>query len=310
MTALVRHQNKGYYTDPTTGAKLRSVTTILGQGVPKESLIYWAGNYTAETALANLPYIVKHTRTSEGRADVYDWLRRAHTRKRDERSNLGTAVHSLIEAEVLGEPVPDEIRDDPDMQPYIRQFAAFVRDFQVTFVASEMVVANYRDGYAGTLDYLITSPLIVASINAHYKVNVPADATLMGDTKTGGELDVKGVYPEAGLQEAAYRKAEFCWLRDGSKVPMPAAAEYGIVLHLRPTGYRVVPVYCGDALFPVFLHAMEVAKFTSRISKTVLGAPLHPAGGHDVDSGGNCRHCSYNSDTSNPGYDQAVKGAA
>jgi hypothetical protein len=276
---LERVITRGYYRDLITGERLRSVTTILNQGTPKEDLIYWAGNLTAETAMDNIPYLEAASRGSE--ADykaAYDWLRRAHTRKKEDRADLGKLVHRLIEAEVLGEPVSQELLDDPDMAPYVARFREFVSDFQVTFVASEMVVANYTHGYAGTLDDILISPFINGG------------KLTLGDVKTGGELGVKGVYPAAGLQMAGYRYAEYGWLRDGSRVPMPET-HGGVVLHLRPEGCWPIPARCDDVMFSKFLHAKEVAEFTSQIKKTVIGEPMHPGDGHVLRADGTCRYC-------------------
>lgn len=280
-TGLIRNKAGGYYRDAITGERLRSVTTILSQGVPKEALIFWAGNLVAQTAMENLEYLLEAAEgTDAERTEAYNWLRRAHTRKKEDRADVGSAVHNLIESEILGEPVPAQLLEDPEMAPYVAQFRAFVRDFKVVFEASEMVVANYTHGVAGTLDHMFRSPYICGG------------DLLMGDTKTGGEIDVRGVYAEAGLQMAAYRHAEFGWLRDGSRIPMPATRG-GVVLHLRPEGYRVVPVQCDDAMFEVFLHAKRVAEFTSQLSKGVVKAPLHPGDGHTLDTEGGCRHCPY-----------------
>lgn len=265
---LLRIKNKGVYRDPQTGENLRSVTTIINQGMPKEALIFWAGNITAETAVEHLPQLVRASRTPAGRVEVYDWLRRAHTRKKEERGSVGTLVHHLIESRILGTPVPDEIADDPEMRPYMENFDQCVDRFQITFEASEMVVANYTDGYAGTLDYIVQSPVVAQLCEL-------APSTLfMGDTKTGGELDIKGVYPEAGVQMSAYRRCEKAWLRNGDKVAMPATAEVGVVMHLRPEGFRLIPVACGDAVFAVFQHAQQIAAFNAGLAKTVVGEAL------------------------------------
>lgn len=265
----IPRRSQGWYRDPLDSkVKLRSVTTILSQGMPKEALVFWAGNLTAETALDNLPYLVRASLRPEDRAEAYDWLRRAHTRKKDARADIGSAVHTVIEAHVLGQPIPVELLEDEEIAPYLANFLRFVEEWQVTFEASEMVVANYREGYAGTLDYLLRSPLISAALKA------PADAVFMGDTKTGGELDVKGVYAEAGLQMSAYAHAEIGWLRDGAKVPLPKVHGTGIVLHLRPEGYRPVPVACGEAEFAAFLHARDIAEFQRTTAKGVVGDAL------------------------------------
>ncbi|MEV6081695.1 hypothetical protein AB0L80_42460 [Streptomyces sp. NPDC052069] len=267
--------SQGWYRDKVTGDKLRRVTTILAQGSTKgDVLALWAANLVAETAFAHLPQLVAASRHPETRTEVYDWLRRVPLRKKDERADIGSAVHSIIEAHVLGEPIPAELVDDPEMAPYLAHFLRFVEEWQVTFEASEMVVGSRTAGYAGTLDYLLRSRLITAALSEYLGTEVPADALLMGDTKTGGELDVKGVYPEASLQMSAYRKAEVAWLRDGSTVPMPATYSTGVVLHLRPEGYRLIPVACGDDVFAAFRIVQQAADWVSGLSKTVVGQAL------------------------------------
>jgi hypothetical protein len=261
--------SQGWYRVPDTGEKLRRVTTILTQGSSKgDALTIWAGNLVAETALDNLPQLVAASLTPARRQEMYDWLRRAPMRKKDERADIGSAVHRLIEARVLGQPVPDELADDPEMAPYISHFQRCVAEWRIEFEASEMVVGNITDGYAGTLDYLLRSPRIAAAFG------VPARTTYVGDTKTGGELDVKGVYPEAALQMAAYRRAEVAWLRDGTRVPMPAVHGRGVVLHLRPEGYRLIPVDCGDQVYAAFRTIQAAADWATGLSKTVIGGAL------------------------------------
>ncbi|HET6910747.1 MAG TPA: hypothetical protein VFH54_15565, partial [Mycobacteriales bacterium] len=297
---IPKRSQQGFYRDPITSEKYRSVTTILNQGVPKEALVFWAGDCVAESALDNVPALVKAIRRPQDRADMFDWLRRAHTRKKDERADVGSAVHTIIESHVLGTPLPEDLATDPEMAVFLAHFERFVADWDVTFEASEMVVANPDELYAGTLDYLVRSARIVADLIA--KELLPPDADLdmclMGDTKTGGEMctgdarcvrlrpsafkkgcledlhTIKGVYPEAGLQMSAYRAASTAWLRDGTKVPMPATHPVGIVLHLRPEGYLIHPALCDERVFDHFRYARRVADWTSETSKTVLGAPL------------------------------------
>jgi hypothetical protein len=124
--------------------------------------------------------------------------------------------------------------DDPEIAPIAENFLAFVHDWQVEFTASEMVVANPDDGYAGTLDFIAVSPLIAAALRAA-GFDVADDDGILGDTKSGGELDrltsakhYHGVYPEAGLQMSAYKHAKVAWIKQtGDEVPMPATAERG-----------------------------------------------------------------------------------
>lgn len=264
-TPLVRVKNRGYYKDPATGERYTSVTTILDRNINKP-LAHWAANTVAKCAMDNLPYLTRSSRAIPDRIDAYDWLRGAAERTKEDRAGIGSAVHALIEHRVLGTPVPPEIGDDEDMAPYLTHFEAFVRDWRVTFTASEMIVGNRTHLYAGTLDYLLRSPLIADALG------VPAHLEIAGDTKTGGELDVKGVYPEAALQMSAYGHAEFAQLRDGSRVPMPPVAQRGVVLHLRPEGYRLIEANVGDDVFAQFLamRALDAA-WTTDLSKRVIG---------------------------------------
>lgn len=259
----------GWYRDPETGAKLRRVTTILDQGFAKgDVLTIWSGNITAETAMEHLPQLVAASMDPVQRADITKWLKLTHIRKRDERRDVGLAVHQIIQAHVLGEPVPGELLEDPALKPFLRHFMRFVTEWQVTFEASEMTVASYERGYAGTLDFLLRSSVIAELLG------YPLDALFLGDTKTGGELDVKGVYPEAGFQMAAYRHAGVGWLSDGTKVPMAATQKTGIVLHLRPEGYRVIPVTCDETVFEAFLEVQRQAEFHRTAGKKVVGKAL------------------------------------
>lgn len=264
-TPLVRVKNRGYYKDPQTGERYTSVTTILDRNINKP-LAHWAANTVAKCAMDNLPYLTRSSRAIPDRIDAYEWLRGAAERTKEDRAGIGSAVHALIEHRVLGTPVPPEIDDDEDLAPYLTHFEAFVKDWRVTFTASEMIVGNRTHLYAGTLDYLLRSPLIAEALG------VPAHLDIAGDTKTGGELDVKGVYPEAALQMSAYGHAEFAQLRDGSRVPMPPVAQRGVVLHLRPEGYRLIEANVGDDVFAQFLamRALDAA-WTTDLSKRVIG---------------------------------------
>lgn len=286
-------QGNGYYADHVSGDRLRSVTTILSGGVPKPGLVHWAGNTCTDSAIEHLPALVAASRYPDRLAELRNWITRAHTRKKDERAEVGSAVHAIIEARLLGTTPPASVKvgdeewalDGPELAPYIEQFHRFETEWEPTWLASEMVVANPDDGYAGTLDYIIGGyGPIKHALNAQgYDLG---GLDVMGDTKTGGEWNrqtaaghVHGVYPEAGLQMSAYRRATTCWLRSGERAPMPATAEVGVVLHLRPEGYRLYPVRCGDLEYRYFRHAQMVDEWSSRMASAkaddpVIGAPL------------------------------------
>ena len=192
---IPRRSKAGFYKCHVTGQYLRSVTTILNQGSPKPALIPWAAGRTADLALSNVDYLVEATSSDEGRAEAYRWLRDAHVRIKDERADLGTAVHDIVEAKVLGEPIPESVLADPEMAPFAKPFEAFVSEWQVEFTAAEMVVANYTAKYAGKLDFMFRSPVLSA------QWGLPPKTEYMGDT-TFGFRDLLLLRTTKGLLES------------------------------------------------------------------------------------------------------------
>lgn len=282
-------QGNGYYADHATGDRLRSVTTILGGGVPKPALMFWAAQQCTDCAIENLPALVGASRFPAALAELRSWILRAHTRKKDERAEVGSLVHKVVESRLLGTQLPESIAvgdtewavDGPELAPFLENFLRFEADWKPVWTASEMVVANPVDGYAGTLDFTLDGSGLIGDALRGAGYAVPAGVDLMGDTKTGGEWDrvtsvghVHGVYPEAGLQMSAYRRALKAWLRDGSVVDMPATAEVGVVLHLRPEGYRLYPARCGDQEYSYFRHAQMVDEWSCRMASAKADEPV------------------------------------
>lgn len=287
-------QGNGYYADHATGDRLRSVTTILSGGVPKPALTFWAAGVCTDSAIEHLPQLVAASRDRAQLTELARWIKKAHTRKKDERADVGSAVHTIIESRLLGTPLPEAIEvgdklvrlDSEDLAPFVAQIDLFLTEWEPEFTASEMVVANPAHGYAGTLDFMVRGDGRIGHMLRAAGYVVDPDGDVMGDTKTGGDWDratssghVHGVYPEAGLQMSAYRKGTTAWLRNGERVPMPPAAEVGVVLHLRPEGYRLYPARCGDREYAYFRHAQMVDEWASRVASAkaddpVIGAPL------------------------------------
>lgn len=248
--------NEGYY-HMSDGRKLLSVTKILELGIPKPGLVHWAAIEVARCAMDYLPRLVR-ARGEEARENTYQWLRRAAERRRDSAANLGTSIHDAVDASILGAPWPQPTEEQ---KPFLEAFARFCDRWQPEFEASEMVVANLADGYAGKGD-------------AWMRLALPGFGRVLAiaDWKTG-----KDIYPEVATQLAAYARAEVGWLRDGTQVA-PPKPDHAIVVHFRPDkypqtgGYRVRPVDISDDTYGAFLHAKATAENWVRgRSKAVLG---------------------------------------
>jgi hypothetical protein len=233
--------NRKRYYQLANGTKLPSVTTILSTALNKPALVGWAAKTVAEEAMANLPTLVKMSRTDY--AGAVKQLKGSPYAQRDAAADAGTAAHKLAEAYILGQPyeVPDP---DSDLGRTLGQFVRFLQDWRPEFEATEAVVANETIGYAGSLDAIARVPML-------------GNRLLVWDWKTSKS----GPYPEWALQVAAYARAEHLWLADGTKVTMPPI-DGACVLRLRPNMYAVHEVEADlDELLGAFTAARRIASW-------------------------------------------------
>ena len=172
------------------GKPLHGVTSVLSI-ISKPALIGWASNTNTEYIKehANKEYVddkFTYYQVSEG---VLEEARTAHTKKKEKAGELGSDVHSLIEALVKGVIGAGGGIVDPDTKsdnPQVQLFIDWARDNQVKFIESEKRVYSKESWYAGTLD------LVLEMKGEKY----------IADIKTSS-----AIYPEAYLQMAAYQGA-------------------------------------------------------------------------------------------------------
>ncbi|HET7030385.1 MAG TPA: hypothetical protein VFI34_07725 [Candidatus Limnocylindrales bacterium] len=218
------------------------------------------------------------------------WLKGEPDRVRDAAGEIGSDVHSEAEAHVLrlardtaaaaleGEALPvwpEHLLD------HMRSFETFLAEWSPTYEATEASVFNRPQAYAGTLDAIVRIRAGLL-LEATARVGDPVPTWLIHRDPADelvGVLDYKAgraVYPEVGLQLAAYSRAEFVGLPDGvTEAPLPAI-DFGAVLHITPRGYRFRLVRIDDAVFNAFLFAREVYRFRKEIAGDVLGHDLAP----------------------------------
>lgn len=245
-----------------------SVTTIIAGGVPKPVLVNWAKKFTSEYAVDNLAKLNALCEPdSDGNIDregAVDWLKGAAFRDRDKKADLGTSIHTAIEAHTLGKPQPPW---PVAIKPKMAAFLKFLEDFSPEFLMSEASVFSRTEHYAGTLDAIVKIRATGTTLETS-----GAERTLLLDFKTG-----KGVYPESALQLAAYRYAEFVGAPDGSEQPLPEC-DGGAVVHLTDEGYELVEVVCDADVFKAFLYVREVFRWQDATSKGVILPAMLPVG--------------------------------
>lgn len=245
-----------------------SVTNAISKGIPKPALLGWAKKQTAIGAIEmhqkiddllkdeELTWNAKTGKpTSTGGAAAYSLLWNYADSKRDAAADTGTMVHDLLESYALGEDPP--IPADPTVRAMYEQGIDFLKVTSPEIVAAEAIVYNRRYNYAGTLD----------AIMLFDHPQLPGHT--MVDYKTG-----KGVYSEAALQLTALAYCEFIGMDDGTEIELPPI-DNGVVVHIRPDKWEVIPVRLDAKVFQRFVGALHTAEWQLRDAKQALGRPLN-----------------------------------
>lgn len=207
------------------GKPVPGVTTILGKGLPKPGLPYWAANTVAQ-------YAVDH------RDADYHELRRSPWAERDQAAVRGTTVHAYAEQLAHGE----DVEVPAELAGYVQGAVDILDEYEVEPLYAEARLASREHWYAGTADLF-----------AHV-----GDETWLLDWKTS-----KGVHGDYFLQLAAYASADF--LLDGeTEVPIPDVDRIAVV-HLTPSGATLYRGPAIDAAMEAFLAVKNVSDLTVSI---------------------------------------------
>ena len=240
-----------YYVD---GNKTRvpGVTTILGN-LPKDALINWAANATAEAAVDlwdDLTLLSPSKRLER--------LKKARYEEKDAAARRGTEVHAIGEKLVAGETVEVPV----ELEGHAAAYARLLDEFKVEPVAVEFGIGHYKYGYAGSGDLI-----------ADVQLPRVGHKRLLIDLKT----NKSGIFGETAMQLAAYRYAEVL-LADDTEPERPMIEVDGCAaVHIRPDGAELIPVTADDAVFRSFLYLIQVSEFV-KISRDLIGNPIRPEG--------------------------------
>ena len=249
-----------HYVHSRTGEQWISITNVLDMAVSKQALVPWAAKITAQKAWAELPRMVATSRKPVEREALAKEIKGEVRIVKDMAADLGSRVHSIVEADVLGKPRPE----DPEAEPYARQALRFFHDWGVSFEkdieATEATVINRTVGYAGTGDVWVW-----LRINGQRRL-------LVVDYKTSQTRPADSVFPEMGMQVAAIAHGEVVLLDDGTEVPPPGPIHGTAILNLRANSYALMPMplkgtmqqafhaFCGALQDAVWLHEQYGAK--------------------------------------------------
>lgn len=236
------------------GKKIPGVTTLIGKGIPKPALSYWAARTVAEYVIGN-PEAVEQLRAM-GEGPAIAALKGIPWAKRDKAAIQGTDVHALAEKVIHG----DEVEVPDHLLAHVQGYVRWLEEFDVQPVLTEQPVASRKWRYGGKFDAIVTigrgrwagrSPLL--------------------DWKTSS-----GVYGETALQTAAYASAEFFAPDENTEIPMPEIDCTGVV-HITEGGTTLHPLaHDAEQLaehFRIFTHAAWLAERVEQI-KGLVGEPM------------------------------------
>ncbi len=217
--------------------KVPSVTTVIGGGIPKDALKFWAANSVARFA-------IDHKESWEALPDeaAYDLLRREPLRFTAKRAEEGSLVHWAIEDYLAGHPNPDRLEDEELRNQYLGCIK-FLTDFQVEVLFAEATIYSRAHAYAGTADLIgyFTPPGTTEKILG------------IGDWKTG-----KAIYDEYAIQLTAYSRGDFI-AQGFDAVDFPGEIREGFVIRpKRDGGYECRQYGLTDDLFLLFRAARVV----------------------------------------------------
>ena len=253
MSGLVFYPKSHRY--KLDGAWVPGVTTLLGKGLPKPAIPYWAARTVAEWVADN-PDLTEDLKRMGGRGPAVAFLKELPWQKRDEAAIRGTDVHALAERIVHGEEV--EVPDH--LTGYVQGYVDWLDASGFQPILTERSCASRQWGYAGTFDAIGTfgrGPL--------------AGQTVLADWKTSS-----GVYGETALQTATYASAEFYNDTEGHETPMPEVTATGVVHvqdgHSELYVLAYTPAEIAEA-FKVFTHVAYVAKRVPWIGDRI-GEPI------------------------------------
>jgi hypothetical protein len=247
------------------GERVPGVTGVISGGMPKQSLINWAGNATAEYALDNWDELAAMTPAARLNA-----MKRGRYASRDEAANRGTQVHKLGERLIHGEKVtvPDALRGHVDS--YVR----FLDEFQLRAKYVEALVYSKSLRYCGQLD--IFGDILLPDME-EYECLPRDDDGFVCDCLIDAKTTRSGIFGETALQLAGYRFAEFMQPDPhdpDTAFPMPEVTWTGAVW-IRADGYSLIPVKAEKEEHLAFRYVRKVGEF-DKTSRDLVGEPIVP----------------------------------
>lgn len=242
---------------------LPSVTGIVGKAEDKSGLLGWYADTTATCAIEEAAELSRIRRLESDDA-AFEWLRKAPDRERDKATVSGSDLHDVADRMLSSMDMPDDLH--PDIELMAKNVLAFMADYRVEVLHSEVRLANRTLGYGGTTDQVGIVPQY-------------GELPLIIDWKTSASMyrSPKFSHGKNAMQLAPYAQAEVMFWDDKTESDMiKVNTEVGLIVMIRPEGYKVYD-YDLVRAWPQFERAFASYHWWRDVDELCHG-PIRPAG--------------------------------
>ena len=268
------------YRNPWTGEVVPGITTVLG-AINQPAILQWSVDQVAAYAATIAEDLVGrdeeqrfrmlrfyHSRAKESDFDdpLVD-LHDAHTGVLNDLAELGTAVHSYVEADLNGWMDPDIFR--PEQEQMVVAYLQWRQEHDIEVHATEASV--FGQGYAGTADAFLkidgVNTLLDVKTSRAVRDSHIAQLAALGAAHTMAREVPEGTEGAVGFKSRQSDKQFSSWWVAGDVPPIQQYA----VLQIRPDDYDkngvFIPAFCEmhvidqrqiDASFGLFEGALQI----------------------------------------------------
>ena len=219
-----------------------SVTGIAGRAEDKSGLIDWTAKTVATCAIEEAAELSRIRRLKNDE-DAHEWLWNAANRYRDSRGVDGSDLHDVVDRKLSGQDVPEYLHGP--IEAMADNAIAFLRDYQVETLYSEVRLAHRALGYCGTTDVIGIVP-----------VYGPKPRIIDWKTAESMYREPKWSRGKNSMQLAAYDNAEVMFWDDRTEADMIETDPVGLIVMIRPEGYKVEDFDLAQA-WPQFGRAID-----------------------------------------------------
>lgn len=267
----VKGSTDRWYKYDETGEQAPGVSSVIDV-IRKPKLEEWKINNVSVYAVSHLG-LLSTVREQDEDAAV-SLVKGSAYKAANKKADRGTEVHGLCEQTMRAVMVGKKPRfkATPDDLLYLRNFARWIKEFQVIPIACELAMWSKEYAYAGRLDLLCW-----LNIGGEWVRSIV-------DYKTGAS----GVWPEAAIQQTAYKYADH-HIDDSGKMaqgwpvttfpdtdqPIEGSPDRAFALWLRPDGKALIPLDTSEETWEEFLRRRESYEWQLKVQPKIVGKAIN-----------------------------------